>query len=117
MTEAWPSGLPTQHITGTLTEVPEDNVVEFAPETGPPLRRRSTSVATALVNFQTVWSSAEVATLDTFYRDTLKDGAEEFTRPHPRTGSTATFIFNSPPEYAHLVGDAYRVTFSLRKMP
>jgi hypothetical protein len=62
-------------------------------------------------------STAQVATLDTFYVTTTNGGADQFTWENPRTESTANFRFVSEPAWRHSSGDYYMVDLNLEQLP
>jgi hypothetical protein len=117
MAEVWPDDLPTCLLLENYTEQPETNVAEFAAEVGPPLRRRRSSVATALITGSVIWTKAEIGALLEFHRDTLRDGALTFIFTHPRTGDLEEFIFTSPPVVSPVSDTHWRANLSFRSMP
>lgn len=117
MAALWPAAVPMRDLVAGYSERRESNLAEFAPEVGPPKRRRRSSVATELVSFEQLLSEAEADALLAFWRDTLGDGALTFEREHPRTRVLAEFQFVAPPDVRALGGGVYRVGLQLRKMP
>lgn len=114
---AWPLDVPQNELLNSYSEKIEQNIIEFAPEVGPAKRRRRSSINAATLTFETLLRAAAVASLRTFYRTTLADGALPFTRRDPRTGGTATFQFQSPPSIRQLNPALFAVSFALREMP
>jgi len=102
MTVAWPSSLIGVDVLDSgYSESPADNVIRSPMDVGPAkLRRRGTSMPQR-ISWQQILASTNVGSLDTFYITTLAYGSLDFTRVHPRTGSTATTMrFLSPPTYS-----------------
>src|SRR5580704_19237031 len=83
-----------------FAETPEPNQVSFQPETGAPILRRRVSLSQDLVTFTAALSSADFDALLYFYRNTIKDGTQQFTMNHPRTGTSATWAWvpGQPPK-------------------
>lgn len=117
----WPSSLPDCVLDADYQEQPENNLAEFAPEVGPPLRRRRTSINSSLIQAAIVLADDEVDTLLDFYKDDLKDGSLSFTWVHPRMAEgspteIACFTFVTPPVLTR-IAPYWRAALSLRRMP
>lgn len=120
MTAIWPTNVTEYADSNSYSERPEQNVVEFAPEVGPPMSRRRSSISSDLLLFSTIpVTSAEYDVLVDFYRNALKDGALTFFRKHPRnlTGQNIEFKFVEPPQWSAIDGTLGRIALSLRRMP
>lgn len=117
MTAVWPSSVTQYADPSSLTEKPERNAVEFAPEVGPPMSRRRTSLSSDLLTFSTpVVSQDQYDDLIDFYRNDVKDGVLPFTRKHPRNvdGPSKRFRFAAEPQW-RAVGFIYgNISLSLR---
>jgi len=117
----WPPDVNQAHIVGSYSEKPETNVAEFAPEVGPPKRRRRSSVSSDLLSWEMYANAAERVSLRNFYRSDLADGVLIFKRKHPATNDMATFQFAAEPQYKEFAfvrgTPRYRVTISVRLMP
>lgn len=115
----WPATLPSTFLLDGFTESAPDNVIASEMETGPPKTRRRASASIRRISAQLVMTSCQVGIHDTFFTDTLYDGAEAFDHVDPRTTAAASFLYepHSPPVYAALGGDDWRVTINLIKMP
>lgn len=116
-TAAWPVSVTQNCVRGSYREAPDENVARFQPEVGPSKMRRRMSISSKQIQFESVLSLAECATLDTFWRTTLKDGTLPFTRKNPRNGATETYIFAGPYQRIDLAGGYDRVAFSLHQIP
>lgn len=60
---------------------------------------------------------AELATLDTFYKTTLNNGALPFTFLDPISNSTQTFRFINPPQIKPLGGVEFEISMDWEKLP
>jgi hypothetical protein len=100
----------------TYREVPDTNRATFEPSVGPPKVRRRSTLNGATVSFMLWLSKAQVATLDVFFRDTLKDGVLPFEMQHPRTGTTETFRFEGEPQYEPISQDLWKAKIDMRKI-
>lgn len=119
MTVAWPGTVPQYAMVSGYQERPERNVVEFRPETGPPLTRRRTSVSSDIISFETLMTLDEYDDLLEFYRYDLKDGSLTFKRKHPRNilGADKTFKFIAEPEMRPAGPTFATVAMQMRLMP
>lgn len=117
----WPSTLPEWQLPLSLQA--KSGVIRTEMDTGPAkVRKRFTAVP---VGFQTEMSitGSQRTTLDTFFHDTLGEGALSFDRPDPRTDLTESFRFLAPPQYRQIAGGddpddrQYRVSMNLEKLP
>jgi len=84
MTASWPLSLP-QCALLEHEETARGSTVSFEPESGPPISRRRSSVwlSEFPVTFRMV--GAQVATFETFVRQTIVGGTLPFIMQHPRT--------------------------------
>lgn len=113
----WPSSVNQRAFIGSYQETPNHNTVSFAPEVGPPMMRRRTSLSTKKLTFDSILSTAECATLESFWRNTLKDGTLPFARVNPRSGITHVYNFSEPFRRSDWSLDKDKVSFSLQKHP
>lgn len=93
----WPATVAENALEDGYSGQEPDNLVRQPMDSGPPKVRRRGTAAAAPVSFRQNLSTAELADLVTFYRTTLKYGALEFVRKHPRTGSDVTMLYAAPP--------------------
>lgn len=117
MTTAWPGTIPTAALVtdSGYNEGGEDNVAQQKPQVGPPLRRRRSSVPSRLVSFSTIMTYAQWDLLVTFYEQTLFDGVDFFTRPHPRTLASIMCTFEDRPKSGQSVAfGKYQVSMVIR---
>lgn len=117
-TTPWPSDVNTYARTGTYSENPDTNFAEFAPEVGPPKRRRRMSISSDTITFSVWMKAAECASFLTFYRTALADGTLPFIRTRPRTGTTETFYFTGQAPQMKDVGyNLYEVQMTMKSVP
>lgn len=118
MVDVWPLTLPQKPLSGTLVEQRQDNVLR-----GPAARgakgqsRRLFSATSKTISFSMHLTTAQLATLETFYNDTLGDGVYSFTFNDPSTGVDKVFSFVEPFQPQHVARDFYRVSFTLIRDP
>lgn len=115
----WPASLP-QVLPKRLTESAVDGRESFQPDTGPPISARRFTATPRVISFELVLTVAQRATLETFYKTTLKEGALEFdwTNPAASTGFAGLtyFSFVERPTY-EWIGNKRVVSISLRTRP
>lgn len=117
-TTPWPSDVNTYARTGTYSEQIDTNFAEFAPEVGPPKRRRRMSISSETITFSVWMKTAEYASFLTFYRTALADGTLPFQRTRPRTGATETFYFTGQAPTVKDVGyNLYEVQVTMKNVP
>ena len=114
MVDVWPVSLPQAPLQGTLSEQDQDNVVRGPAMPGAePQRRRRFSAVAKTVSFSMNMTSAQLATLRTFYHTTLGGGVYGFEFEDPSTGATKEFSFLEPFQVQHTATDIYRVNVTL----
>lgn len=116
MTIAWPA-VGTGVLPGSYTEAPPENSIRSSMDVGPAkVRQRGTS-APRKISWRQLHTTAQIATMDTFYVTTTSHGSLDFTRAHPRTGSTVNMRFLSPPVYVIEGGLYWIATYSCEVLP
>lgn len=115
--EAWPVDVPQDASVSGYGESPSRNVASFAPDVGPPIDRRRSSVATSEISCSFIFDDDQTNSLMAFYRDTIKDGTLPFTRTHPRTGDGAVMKFKDAPKISALGGGWFNVSMSFYVLP
>lgn len=101
----WPTSLPPLGNIGARISA-DDSVARSQMDAGPPSRRNRFTASTKSVSYTMTLSGAQVATLDTFFHDTLRSGALAFDWIDPRDDSAVSIAFKKPPEYTGRVGAA-----------
>ena len=114
---AWPATLPQQLLVSGYDESPPDLALRTAMSTGPAKLRRRSTADVRPIGGAMVMTTAQVATLETFYVTTLVSGTLSFTHDHPRTAVSSTFRFTAPPGYEALGAGEYHVTLGLEITP
>jgi len=112
----WPGAVPDNGLIAGYSERTEDNVARFQPEVGPAKLRRRSSVPTTVLQFSQIMTFVAYDALVTFYQTDLKDGTLSFTRNHPRTGISGTFLFMVPPSLAPASSALAAVSLQLREL-
>jgi hypothetical protein len=114
---AWPNTINVTNF-GSYGETPDTNFAEFAPDVGPPKRRRRMSISSDTLTFSMIMTSAEYATFLTFYRTTLQDGSLPFTFPRPRNGIIHQWVFTGQaPQCKFADYGLWEVTMTMRSIP
>lgn len=121
----WPAALP-QRLPVETEEEPQSNVVEFAPDAGPPVRRRRATAATRILRppaDRLVLTEDQWNTLWEFFRITVRE-VEPFTWDSPLMGlGVVTLRFPEPPLRRAITGGQqpherlYRVQLVLEIQP
>lgn len=118
----WPASLPQDALVGVAVSA-GDSVLRSQMDAGPPTRRNRFTANTVAITTSMVLTGTQVATLDTFFHDTLSNGALSFDWKDPRTDAAAVIAFTAPPKYAGIVGDPmpgdrlWRASLSLEIQP
>jgi hypothetical protein len=112
----WPGGLPQSPLLAATKEALADNVVRSPMDTGPAKVRRRATAGVRKMTLESLMTTAQVATLDTFFTTTLLDGSLPFDWTSPRTGATVTFMFTGPPDWG-TAGAQWRVNLPLEIRP
>lgn len=120
MTDAvpWLLSLPQCPLPRESSEALGDNVVEFGPDVGPPMRRQKSTVAydTVTLTFGMSYSQTMIFRHD--YRTRLGHGSVAFTLPRdPFTRNPAEYQFKSSPQFTRVSSNHYRVTFDALRSP
>lgn len=114
---AWPGTLPQTPLYAGYEEKTPDLLVRTEMDTGPAKVRRRATAGVREITWPTVLTTAQVATLETFYITTLAGGSLTFTVAHPRTAVGSTWRFVEPPTYTHVPPGNYRAVLKLELLP
>lgn len=117
MTAAWPNDVNQGVERDGYQEAPERNVAQFQVEVGGPKERPRMSIAMDAFSFGNWYTSAEWDSLLAFYRNTLSQGTQPFTREHPRTKANAKFKWMAEPKITQARGVEYFVQHQMRSVP
>ena len=115
----WPGSLPTEFLLQGFRETAPDNVIASDMVVGPPKTRRRSSAAVRPISGTMLMSSTQAGIHDTFFTDTLNDGAEPFDWTDPRTDANVSFLYQPgrPPAYTPVGGGDWHVKINLLTMP
>lgn len=116
----WPVTLPQYVNQDGYTQKRISGKIETEMDTGPAVMRNRFTATPVVFNLAITMTNAEVTVLENFYVTTCKNGTEEFTWLHPRTGAGAVMRFiGEPPDIRHLSGSDsdFVVTFTVEIMP
>lgn len=108
----WPVSLPTSFLFQGYSEQPQDNVLRFQPEVGPPKMRRRATAAARVIDGTLILKQTLRAVLDDFYTTTLTHGADTFNWKDPGNGP-GTYAFNAPPSYSLIAPGVWRIGLQL----
>lgn len=113
----WPSGLPQKPLAEGFAEQPQPNILRSDMDVGPAkMRKRYTSVI-RVYGMELLLTTAQVATLETFYYTTL-GCVDEFDWLDHRTGAAASYRFRSAPSYSLAGAPGYwRTSLDLEALP
>lgn len=116
----WPPSLPQTPLQDGFKEEFENNIITTQMDQGPAKVRRRFTAGVQKYDVTFLMSSSQLSTFETFFNDTISQGATSFTFPIPRTGVNDTFrldMTKGPPQIAPLSGGQYRVSFSMERLP
>lgn len=115
---AFPATLPGP-VWGSFSEQRQRNILAFAPDVGPPKMRRRSSAVAVPASAAFLLTDAQLATFDTFFETTLKDGTLSFTWNHPHTGVSYSWIFapDEAPTRDYSAPGVTRVSCKLMRLP
>lgn len=118
MPQTWPASLPQSFSPG-VQESAQDGVLRTEMDAGPAFVRRRYSAVATMFQGAMILTTAQVATLEAFYRTTLAGGSDTINWDHPRTGGSAELRFVSPPQYqaADAAKRYWRANLSLEILP
>ncbi len=112
----WPSGLPQRPLAEGFTESAVPSVVRTDMDVGPAKMRRRYTAEVRVYSMGLLLTTAQVATLETFYYTTL-GCVDEFDWVDHRTGSTVSYRFRSPPQYGEAGPGYWRTVLDLEVLP
>jgi hypothetical protein len=118
MTDAWPAELPQCFIVG-YTDGEGDGTIEYAPDAGPAITRRRTAAVTRTLSGSMRMTRAQLATMNTFFNDTILGGSAAFEFTDPTFGGTVLVKFpkGAKPSWQQSSPGIYRVNIQLTVLP
>ena len=116
--DVWPVGLPQLVLRDGYAETEPDVIRRTEMDEGPAKQRPRFTVGIRPFLVQIEVDVDQVATFQTFYEDTLKDGTIPFSWKHPRTQVNTDFRFVGQPQKMRVQGARnWRITMALEVMP
>lgn len=118
----WPSSLPERPGLPQRDEREESRLRSDLGQLASDMRNRFTAVPRT-VACPMIMTGTERAAFDSFYADTLDDGAQRFQWVDPIDDSAVQYRFVSPPSWRMVRGDAapanrlWQATFEMEIMP
>lgn len=113
---AWPASLPQDVLLGGYSEAPQDTAIRSAVSYGPDKVRRRTTAVITHVTMKLRLTTAQVATLETFYNDTIQiAGPVDWI--HHRTRAAAAYRFLSPPTFVPYGAGYWSATLEMELLP
>lgn len=119
----WPAGLPQAPQVARYSEVDQERTVRTAMDVGPAKVRRRATAAIETCQVELRLTRAQVATLKTFFRDSVLAGAIAFQWKHHETGNQVDYRFVGPPTFSPAAPrqttgtEFWTATFTLEAMP
>ena len=87
----WPGTLPTKpQKSGFSEKLPDPGIIRSTMDSGTTKVRRRATAGIGLITCTFELTTAQAATLETFWKTTLSHGTLVYTWDHPRTGATLT---------------------------
>lgn len=86
-------------------------------EKGPAKVRRRTTADISPISYALKCTKAQIAILDSFYRNDTFSGVEPFTYTHPRTGQSVVLRFTAKPSWNHVEKDEWSASVQFEVMP
>lgn len=113
----WPASLPQSVQQQGYGEPFGNTAIRSEVDKGPAKMRQRFTAAISNFNITMILTTAQVATLETFYITTLAGGTAQFTWVHPRTAAAVTTMrFVKPPQISAL-GANYTAAMALEVLP
>lgn len=113
----WPLTLPSSPLLDGYSQEPEDSRIVSEVDAGArKIRNRYTGVVEKVKESYILSESQYQAFVD-FYKNTLKNGAETFTKNNPTTGVSSIYRFAEPYKLTQVRYPYYQITLSLEILP
>lgn len=93
-TNVWPLDLPQCPLLDNFIEKKQTNVVSFKPEVGTTKLRRRASESLFVASMVFGFNTNQLASFQTFFKDTCQDGSVGFQFAHPVTKTLYWWMFN-----------------------
>jgi hypothetical protein len=122
-TVVWPPSLRQSTLMADLREETPDLALRSSVDRGPAKLRLRTLADVTRFTIAQLLTGSQLATFDTFYRDSTDGGTEAFEWIHHRTGNTIDYRFVGPPVSRPLAPrqgastEYWRVEFTIESIP
>lgn len=113
----WPATLPQRPLREGFQEQTVDILLRSPMDAGPPKTRPRYRSAPRDFALPMVLTTAQRATLETFYETTLNFGVDPFDWVHPVEETSAELMFIARPGYTSVAGGFWRTLLQLRIWP
>lgn len=121
MVDSWPGTLPQAMQGDAFSEGVGDGLLEYTPDTGPPITRRRTTSSVRPLSGTMLCTSAQIAIFKTFFNTTLLGGSLPFDFPDQLQSGTllVKFVKGSLPTWPQAPGggDNYLLNLSFQVLP
>ena len=113
----WWNGLTDKPLLANNLETLPQLTVRTAMDVGPDKVRKRITADSRFLQCTFLYTTAEVASFDTFYITTTNGGADTFRWQHPRTGTEGDWMMVGQPTYQAISDGEYHVTLLMENRP
>ena len=113
----WPIALPQIPLADGFEESADSVLLRTDMDAGPAKVRPRYTVEIKRYRKPLLLTTAQVATLETFFTETIGYGSESFEWINQRTGDAATLRITNRPAYTNEGHGLWRTTLELEHMP
>lgn len=114
---AWPTSLPQLPLVSGFAQTAAGGTVVTEMDVGPAKRRRRYTLERVRVQIALVLTTAQIATLETFWTTTLAGGVDAFDWVSPITRASASCAFLSRPRYTAIGASKWSTEFEIEVLP
>lgn len=111
----WPTSLPQKPLAEGFAEATAPNVVRSENDAGPTNARRRYTVPVKRYQLRMLFTTAQVATFETFFESTLASGVLPFDWVDPRTQSAESFVILERGSYEQALPGYWYVSFAMEQ--
>lgn len=113
----WPTSLPERFDASDYDEEEANNILRSETDMGPAMVRKRTSANVRPVVGSMYLTTAQRATLISFYRDDCQSGSIRFSWVDQITGDALEYRFKEPPKFGAVTSSLHTVSLELEVMP
>jgi len=113
----WPTSLPQVAIGDEFEEAAYPNVIRSEVDVGPAKVRQRYTAEIKRYAVPLILTTAQVATLETFFTSTIGYGTEAFDWIDQRTKATVSLLMVNRPSYREIGGGTWRTVLELELRP